>query len=388
MQRGKGEPRLESCWLLNKKVMAGRQSPKSAAFFSCLMLLSLFGACTEQSLNESPQLLRTQVSHSDRLDLGVSKKVDAHKEAASLEQFTVKGIEVGRYGGQLQLAAVGNPKTFNPLLGNESSSTIYLSSMFADCWSFHNGRQEEEPGLCKSFERSPDGLTYVFTLRKGLRWSDGHPMTADDFVFSYGVILDPKIPNSDRDLFRQGVDKKGNARYPELTKIDEQRFRFTLHEPDVLFQNTGGSFAVIPKHVWLDAYEQGRLLETMSTSMDLKKLVGSGPFIVRSFEKDQRVQMVRNQHYWKFDVKENRLPYLDSVEFSICSDLSSALARFESNETHMHDVRAVDYDRLKRAEKTTNSTVVDLGPSFNTHYLMFNLGPRFDDHGKPYIDPV
>ncbi|MEE2756671.1 MAG: ABC transporter substrate-binding protein [Myxococcota bacterium] len=348
----------------------------------------LYFGCSEQSLQSSPSLLQTTKSTPSILDHSVSSDQTVSKRSNDLERFQVKDIEIGRYGGRLTLAAFGNPKTFNPLFGNESSSSIYLSPMFADCWSFHNGRQEEEPGLCKSYERSEDGLTYIFTLRKGLRWSDGHPITSDDFVFSYRVILDPGIPNSDRDLFRQGTDKQGRPRYPELTKLDALRFQFKLHEPDVLFQNTGGSFAVIPKHVWQASYARGQLLKTMSTSMDLSKLVGSGPFIVREFERDKRVVMVRNAHYWKFDSRGNQLPYLDSVAFRICNDLSSALARFESNEIHVHDIRAVDYERLKRAEKTTNSTVIDLGPSFNTHYLMFNLGPYHDAQKKPYIDPV
>ena len=84
-----------------------------------------------------------------------------------LDPQVVTGIQIGKHGGRLVLSALGNPKTFNPLLGNESSSNIYLTHMFAPCWGFHNGRQEEEPGLCESYSRSPDGLTYTFHLRRG-----------------------------------------------------------------------------------------------------------------------------------------------------------------------------------------------------------------------------
>ncbi|MGC6417329.1 MAG: ABC transporter substrate-binding protein [Bradymonadia bacterium] len=305
-----------------------------------------------------------------------------------LDPQVVTGIQIGKHGGRLVLSALGNPKTFNPLLGNESSSNIYLTHMFAPCWGFHNGRQEEEPGLCESYSRSPDGLTYTFHLRRGLRWSDGHPLTTDDFEFSYQVIMDPKIPNSDIDMFRQGKDAKGNPRYPTFKKLDALRFQFTLHTAEVLFQNTGGNFAVIPKHVWADAYASGQLLDTMSTSMNLDKLVGSGPFIVREFERDRRVLLRRNEHYWRVDTRGNRLPYLDEAEFLISSDLSVSLSRFENGDTHLHDVRAGDYERLKDAEKASNSVVMDLGPSFNTHYLMLNLDPGRDESGTPFVDPV
>ena len=108
------------------------------------------------------------------------------------------------------LAMAGDPKSFNPLTANEASSNLILRLMFAYCWSYHNGRQMAEPGLCESYRRSADGLTYTFTIRDGLTWSDGHPLTSDDFEFSYRVMMDPKIPNSDKDLFRQGYDEKGH----------------------------------------------------------------------------------------------------------------------------------------------------------------------------------
>ena len=207
----------------------------------------------------------------------------------------VTGIQIGKHGGRLVLSALGNPKTFNPLLGNESSSNIYLTHMFAPAEI--SQRKAGRTGLCESYSRSPDGLTYTFHLRRGLRWSDGHPLTTDDFEFSYQVITDPLIPNSDVDMFQRGKDAKGKPRYPTFKKLDALRFQFVLHTPEVLFQNTGGNFAVIPKHVWADAYDSGRLLDTMSTSMDLDQLVGSGPFIVRVFERDRRVLLKRNEFY-------------------------------------------------------------------------------------------
>jgi peptide/nickel transport system substrate-binding protein len=293
-----------------------------------------------------------------------------------LSPHIVTDIEIGRFGGILRLGAAGDPKTFNPLLANESSSSLVLGPMFANCWAYHNGRQEEEPGLCESYERSDDGLTYTFTLRAGLRWSDGHPLTAEDFEFSYRVIIDPRFPNSDSDLFRQGTDELGRHRYPEFKKIDARRFQFQLHQREVLFQYTVGSFVVIPKHVWQSNFQKGDLSKVMGVNINLEKLVGSGPFIVRKYEPGKRVFMERNTYYWKVDPKGNHLPYLDAVEFLISPDQSATLARFEAAETHMHDVRARDYERLKRAEKATRSLVVDLGPSFNTNYLMFNLGDR------------
>ena len=300
----------------------------------------------------------------------------------------VSDIEIGRYGGTMVLAMAGDPKSFNPLTANEASSNLILRLMFAYCWSYHNGRQEAEPGLCESYERSQDGLTYTFTIREGLKWSDGHPLTADDFEFSYRVMMDPKIPNSDKDLFSQGHDESGQPRYPKFKRLGDRKFQFMLHRPDVLFHFAAGSYAVMPKHRWQAAYKAGRFRGAMSVNMALENMVGSGPFIVSTYQSGRRVSLVRNPNYWKVDPRGNRLPYLDAVDFMILPDEQAMLRLFEAGGSHLHDVLPSEYDRLKRRQSQGDYRVVELGPSFNTNYLMFNLDPRLDAQGRPQVDPV
>ncbi|MEE2786275.1 MAG: ABC transporter substrate-binding protein, partial [Myxococcota bacterium] len=302
--------------------------------------------------------------------------------------YLVNQIEVGRYGGTLVLGTAGDPKSFNPLIANESSSNVVLRLMFSFCWAFHNGRQIDEPGLCKSYSRSDDGLVYTFTLRDGLRWSDGTALTADDFEFSYRVLLDDKVPNTDRDLFRQGVDRSGRPIYPTFERVDSKTFRFVLKRPDVLFHYVAGSYPVMPQHRWKSTFEAGGFTQAMGTKMAMKDMIGSGPFIVSAYEPGQRVVLNRNPHYWKVDTAGQRLPYLDKVELLILPDEQAKLALFESGETHLHDVLPSEYARLKRLERKGDYRIVDLGPSFNTNYLMFNLDPRSNADGTPRVDPV
>ena len=99
-----------------------------------------------------------------------------------------------------------------------------------------------------------------------------------------------------------------------------------------------------------------------------------------------RVVMARNPYYWKIDREGQRLPYLDELEFLIVPDHSAALQRFEAGDTHLHEVRAGDYERLRRRESASDFRVVDLGPSFNTNYLMFNLDARKRDDGTLYVE--
>jgi peptide/nickel transport system substrate-binding protein len=301
----------------------------------------------------------------------------------------VEGGETGRYGGTLVLASAGNPKSFNPILQNEAStSEVIAGPVFATCWEFNNLAQVDEPALCEKYERSPDNLIYTFTLREGLRWSDGTPITVDDFAFSYNIITDPKIPSTVKDLFKQGKDEAGNDLFATMEKVDDRTFRFKLREPNVVFQYTVGSIYVIPRHKWQSVYEAGGFMQAMTVQTPPAEIISSGPFRIKAFAADERVVLERNPHYWKVDKAGNRLPYLDRVIFVVVPDFNVALLKFRDGETDVYEVRPEDVELLKRDTEKGKYQVVDLGPSFNTSYFMFNQDPGNTKDGKPFVDPV
>ena len=113
----------------------------------------------------------------------------------------VADCEPGIPGGRLVLACYGDPKTFNPITANEQTSEEIYRHLFASLCGFDYSTQEVSPGLAESWTNTPDGLTWTFKLRKGLRWSDGEPLTAEDVTFTWEVIYNPDIDNVTRDLF-------------------------------------------------------------------------------------------------------------------------------------------------------------------------------------------
>lgn len=302
--------------------------------------------------------------------------------------FVVKGA-IGRYSKRLVIAQGGGPKSFNPIVSNEGSTNDILKGpLFQTCWDFNRDTQEEEPALCEKYVRSADGLKYTFTVREGIRWSDGEPITADDFIFSYGLVIDPKVPNAGKDLFRQGKDADGKALFPTIAKESDRVFSFTLHEPDVLFHMNVGSIYVVPKHRWADAAKAGRFDTVMGLAMKPKDLVTSGPFVLHSYRPDEAVILRRNPNYWKVDTDGNRLPYLDKVFFLVVPDFNSEFLRFREGETDLLEIRPEHYDPLKRGERDGNYVVKDLGPALTTTYLMFNQDPRNKADGTPRVDPI
>ena len=301
----------------------------------------------------------------------------------------VESILPGRYGGALVLAVAGNPKSFNPILQNETSTSDIISGpVFAGCWGYDNAAQADRPELCEKYERSADNLIYTFTLREGLRWSDGQPITVDDLAFSYNVVTDPKIASSVKDLFKQKDPATGGEGFPVLEKVDDRIFRFKLKEPNVVFQNTVGSLKPIPRHKYEAAYERGEFHQTLTLQTPPDDIVGSGPFRIKTFATEERVVLERNPYYWKVDSAGHRLPYLDRVVFVIVPDFNVSLLKFREGETHLYELRPEDVELLRRDQDRGDYRVHELGPSFNTTYFMLNLDDRSDKDGAPYVDPV
>jgi len=87
---------------------------------------------------------------------------------------------VGRHRGRFVLGETNNPKTFNAMMTTETSSSDITDRLFGFLVDFDNATQQYGPGLAKSWEVAPDGVTWTFHLRKGAAFSDGHPITAED----------------------------------------------------------------------------------------------------------------------------------------------------------------------------------------------------------------
>lgn len=282
--------------------------------------------------------------------------------------------EKGVLGGTLQLSMVGAPKSLNPIIANESVSNRILNIVFDTCFSFDYREQELRPSLCKMVNQNEAGTEFTYTLRKHLKWSDGTPLTTADIQFSYDVLSDPKVETSSRDLFKQDRDRKGNPYLPRLEIIDTHRFRFHLERPNQQFHLIASTMPIIPRHKWKDGYDKGDITAQSSPGVNLP-LVGSGPFFVDDYQAEKQIVLKRNPHFWQLDQHDQRLPYLSGINIHMHRDFLMSLVRFSEGETHLHDVKAAQYNRLMRKRQQGQWQINDLGPSHSTNYLMFNLDP-------------
>jgi peptide/nickel transport system substrate-binding protein len=289
------------------------------------------------------------------------------------KRLVVEVREKGLSGGRLQLSIVGAPKSLNPIIANESVSNRVLNTIFSTCFSFDYREQELRPSLCKMVDQNEGGTQFTYTLRKALKWSDGKALTTEDIEFSYAVISDPKTAASTRDLFLQEKDKRTKPYLPRLEIVDQHRFRFHLARANQQFHLIASTMPIIPKHRWGQTYANGTLtVDSVPTSVALP-LVGSGPFFLSEYTAGDRLVLKRNPYFWKQDQHGQQLPYLNGIDIHLHRDFLMSLIRFSEGETHLHDVKAAEYNRLMRKRQQGRWQINDLGPSHSTNYLMFNL---------------
>jgi peptide/nickel transport system substrate-binding protein len=290
---------------------------------------------------------------------------------------------------QMVDSILSDPKTFNLVLNNESPSPTDL--MYVGLITENGLTGELEPELAEKWEVSADKKKVTFTLRNGLKWSNGQPLTVDDVVFTYkDIYLNEKVPTDIQDVLRIGKQRL----LPSVRKVDDRRVEFTTPEPFAPFLRVTGGLAILPKHVLAETITKTGsdgnplLFTTWGTDTDPKKIICNGMYTIDSYAATQRIIFKRNPNYWRKDAQGNQQPYIERIIWSVIENQNTILLQFRSGGLDISEpIRAEDYPILKREEKRGDFTTYIGGPRAITTFMSFNLnqGRR---NGKPVVDPV
>jgi peptide/nickel transport system substrate-binding protein len=300
------------------------------------------------------------------------------------EPYVVTVNTPGRYGGRFVLGQTSNPKTFNAMMANESSSSDVTSLTFSSLTGFHNITQESEPALAKSWQVSADGTTWTFHLRKGAAFSDGHPITAQDVLFSFDVAFDPVLHPPVQDLLKIG-DK-----FYEVSAPDDYTVVFKTPVPSAVAVHTIGVVRIMPKHVLEGPFKAGQFASAYNVSTPPDKLVSSGAWRVVQYVPGEKTVLGRNPYWYEVDQQNRRLPYLEEMIFVVVPDQDAADLKFRSGELHgLDNVKPENYRWYQDNQQQGNFTVFDLGPDMNTNFFWFNLNTvKKAGAGKKVGEPV
>ncbi len=216
-------------------------------------------------------------------------------------------------GGILAYASTTQVNSLHPFklrgaVERRAGGPVYDSLL---AYKYENGSFEVnydvEPWLAERWEQ-PNPTTYVFSLRKGVKFHDGRPLTADDVVFTHEFIRNPANDFPIASLLTP---------VQRTEKVDDFTVRITAKEPSpfLLQRLADRNMFILPKHV----IERGD---------DLAKVaIGTGPFKVKSFDADSRSEYVRNADYW-----QEGKPYLDGLLIHWTLDESTRLAALIARE--------------------------------------------------------
>jgi peptide/nickel transport system substrate-binding protein len=288
------------------------------------------------------------------------------RPSSSQELLTLPG-EIGKQGGRLVVSLRAEPKTLNPLTAADAPSReVILGAMQADLIHINRATQLTEPALANSWKVSADGLQYTLTLRKGLRFSDGQPVDADDVLFSFRVYLDENVHATQRDQLIVG------GKPIAVHKVDAQTVVFQLAKTYGAGERLFDGLAILPRHLLEKPFNDGKLAQTWTLATRANEWAGLGPFRLKEYVAGQKLVLERNPYYWKQDAKGNRLPYLDELVFIFVPNADAQALRFQSGETDLISrLGAENFSVLSRQQGSY--TMSDAGPGLEYNFLFFNL---------------
>ncbi len=246
-------------------------------------------------------------------------------------------------GGIIRLGTSSDFQGFDPHLNIDPWSIELALMLYNPLLEMDAGKFK--PALAESWETSPDGFTYTFKLRKGVKFHSGQEFTAVDAQFSLSRVMDKKSPLAS--IF---------ATIKSVEVVDPYQIKVVLNNPFSAFLGYLGSVFMVPKAT---VEKQGDLKSTPD---------GTGPFRLKERVPSQVTRLERNPNYFQAG-----LPYLDGVEVRIISDDSA----------RMNAMRAGEIDRnvwvpvkeVEALKKDTKWAVVS-GPSTVTQYVGMNLSRK------------
>ncbi len=349
--------------------------------FSIVVLTLILGLCLKACIRaDKPENIELQT---------VENKSGIIQYPAQEKNVTINGVDylqsqapVGKFGGRLVLSTIGEPKTFNPCNTKDATSSSMAGMLYDGLFGTNPRTGQVQPQLAKSFEIN--GNDYFIHLRRGVKWSDGRPITADDVMYTYNEIVFKGLGNP------SAMDAmKVDGKLPELVKLDDYTVKFTTPKPFAPFLRQL-SYPIVPKHYFKPYSDKGESVFNAFLNPDTnpKTIVSGGAFRLKEYVAAQRVIFERNPNYYKINLKNEKLPYLDKVVYMIVGDSNNEILKFEAKEIDVLGIRGANVAQYKLNEAKSDYKVYNLGPDTGTLFLVINLNNRKDKNGKPYVNPI
>lgn len=245
--------------------------------------------------------------------------------------------------------------TLNPFAGFLSISY----EVYADVYDLLTGWSQKDfspvPGIAESWTASPDGKTWTFKIRSGVKWSDGQPLTAKDVAYTFNRVVNGETENA---AFYNYV-----ANLKKVTAPDDTTAVFELSAADPIMTHMW--VPILPEHIWKNVSEKD------AGTFDNKEMVGTGAFQLVEQKPGEFIKLKANKSYW------GGAPKIDNLIYRIFKNDDAMAQALQKGETDaVADIGANQFLALK--DKPGITTVQATGLSFSE--LGFNTGAATTDN--------
>lgn len=263
----------------------------------------------------------------------------------------------------------GSPSGFDP--GQYTDGATFdaaAHTLYNGLVQFKIGTTDVEPGLAESWEVSEDGKTYTFKLRQGVKFhttdyfTPSRDFNADDVVFTFQRMLDKEHPYNKAypAEFPYAADMGMVEDVASVEKVDDHTVKMTLKKVNAPFlQNLAMPFAYVLSAEYADKLTAAGKQADINTQP-----VGTGPFVLKSYQKDQQIRYVKHPDYWNKDNVK-----LDNLIFAITKDSGVRAQKVEAGECSLSR-----YNKVAEVEaaKKSGKVNVESREGYNTGYLSIN----------------
>ena len=272
-------------------------------------------------------------------------------------------------GGTMVYGRYADSLFLDPVRNDANVDIWILSNIYDTLLQPTDDGKDVRPGLASEWKVADDGMSVTLTLRDGIKFSDGSPITPADVAWSLKRAANPdngpwgSLIGSIDDVTVEG-DKT------VIVKLKHA-------DPSIIPALTVFNTAILPQ----------KLFEAAAGATDKEKAeafaaapVGSGPFILKSWERGATMKLVKNPYYWDQGEDGKPLPYLDGITFEILPDDATRILKLQAGE--IQGAELIPYSRVAEL-KAAEGIDMEMFPSTRVQYVTMNVRPEINGKENP-----
>ena len=265
--------------------------------------------------------------------------------------------------------------TLDPHLATQANDYTVISALLEGLVSEDPVDLHPVPGVAASWEVSTDGLVYTFHLRADARWSDGAPVTAQDFIDSFQRVLTPSLGADNASLLYvvRGAREFNEGRLADFAQVgfaapDPRTLRITLAQPTPQFLSLLNQQAwfPVPRRV---IEKSGPFAQRGNPWAQAGSFVGNGPFVLEEWRPGQEIVVAKSPTYW--DAASVRL---SEIHFHAIDSLDAEERAFRTGQLHVTE--ALPPARIDAWHRDAPQ-MLRIDPLLGTYFYRFNLTRPF-----------